>query len=121
MKHSGKGAPAIETRGQRLFYSVFLPIGAAVNLILGLIVLVGMKDAADFGWLELGAGAFCCMVAGWLAAISWARFYWLRTMAKQVALWSTIVDTFFGWLEDAPLPSETVQRLKSSLEQVVPG
>jgi hypothetical protein len=104
----------------RVFYDIFLPIGAAANLALGLFVLSGLGSQNEFGWLELGTGAFCCMVAGWLAAASWSRFYWSRNMARQVAVWHNITDTFFTWLEDAPLPVEAVQRLKSTLEEVVP-
>jgi hypothetical protein len=109
-------------RGNRFFYSIFLPAGAVVNLVLGLIVLTAMQaDIFGLSWLELATGAFCCMVAGWLAAIAWARFYWRRSMARQVARWGSIVDTFFAWMEDAPLPAETVKSLKSSLEDVAPG
>ena len=105
---------------ERVFYDIFLPLGAAANLALGLFVLSGLGTQNAFGWLELGTGAFCCMVAGWLAAASWSRFYWSRSMARQVAVWHSITDTFFTWLEDAPLPVEAVQRLKSTLDEVVP-
>lgn len=120
-----KAANATGARGsarpsERVFYDIFLPLGAAANLALGLFVLSGLRSPNDFGWLELGTGAFCCMVAGWLAAASWSRFYWSRNMARQIAVWGRITDTFFTWLEDAPLPVETVQRLKSTLEEVVP-
>lgn len=108
-----------EPTSQRLFYSVFLPAGAIANLTLGLIVLTGMRDQNDLGWLELGAGAFCCMVAGWLAAVAWSRFYWNRNMQRQVAVWRRIADTIFAWLEDAPLPAEALKNLKSSLDKVV--
>ena len=66
------------------------------------------------------AGAFCCVVAGWLAAAAWSKSYWNRSMARQVALWRRIADTIFAWLEDAPLPAESLHTLKSSLEEVVP-
>jgi hypothetical protein len=120
-----KGGYAMATRvptrrADRFFYEIFLPFGAAANLALGLIVLSGLGTSNEFGWLELGTGAFCCIVAGWLAAASWSRFYWSRNMARQVAVWHNITDTFFNWLEDAPLPVEAVQRLKSTLEEVVP-
>jgi hypothetical protein len=41
-------------------------------------------------------------------------------MARQVALWRRIADTFFVWLEEAPLPPESLRTLKSSLDEVVP-
>jgi hypothetical protein len=113
--------PKGDSRTQRIFYAIFLPFGAAVNLTLGLIVLTELKAEGDFGWLELGTGAFCCAIAGWLAASSWSRFYWKRSMAVQVARWRRIADAFFVWLEDAPVPAETVKSLKSSLEEVAAG
>lgn len=108
------------SRSQSLFYSVFLPIGAVINLILGLVVLSQLIPSGDFSWLQLGTGAFCCMIAGWLAAAAWSRFYWNRSIARQVAVWRGIADTFFSWLEDVPLPAESLHRLKSSLDEVVP-
>jgi hypothetical protein len=110
-----------ETRSQRFFYSVFLPLGAVANLVLGLGVLVQMKLDGEFGWLELGTGALCCMIAGWLAASAWSKSYWNRSMARQIALWGRIADAFFAWLEDVPLPAESLHRLKSSLDEVVPA
>ena len=112
---------ARENRTQRLFYSAFLPLGAAVNLTLGLIVLIGLKPEDEFGWLQLATGALCCMIAGWLAAVTWSHFYWNRSLARQVATWRKIADAFFAWVEDAPVPAEAVNRLKSSLDEVVPS
>ncbi len=109
-----------ETRSQRLFYSVFLPLGAVANLVLGLVVLAQLGLDGQFGWLQLGTGALCCMIAGWLAASAWSKSYWNRGMARQVAVWRQIADAFFAWLEDAPLPAEALHRLKSSLDEVVP-
>lgn len=112
---------ARENRTQRLFYSVFLPLGAAVNLTLGLIVLTGLKPEDEFGWLQLATGALCCVIAGWLAAVTWSHFYWNRSLARQVATWRRIADAFFAWVEDAPVSPEAVNRLKSSLDEVVPS
>ena len=109
----------VRTRSQRLFYSVFLPIGAAANLLLGLIVLREMDPNGAFGGLQLGTGAFCCMIAGWLAAAAWSRFYWNRHITRQVAMWRKISSTFFAWLEEAPLPADALRTLKSSLDEVV--
>lgn len=109
-----------EPRSQRLFYWVVLPVGAVTNLVLGLIVLTGLKLQSDLSWLELGTGALCCMISGWLAAIAWSRSYWNRSLARQVAVWRRIADTFFAWLEDAPLPADALHNLKSSIEQAIP-
>lgn len=113
-------ARVVETSSQRVFYTVFLPLGSSANLILGLIVLTNLRQQTDLGWLELGTGALCCMIAGWLAAVAWSRFYWTRNMARQVAVWRRIVDVFFGWLEEAPLPVDALRNLKSSLEDAAP-
>ena len=99
---------------------MFLPLGAGANLALGLIVLTGMSQQDDLGWLKLATGAFCCVVAGWLGAAAWSRFYWNRSMARQVALWRRIADAIFAWLEEAPLPAEALRSLKTSLDDVVP-
>jgi hypothetical protein len=104
---------------ERLFYRVFLPLGLLANLCLGILILAGLHPNSWPGWLEIGTGAFCCVVAGWLAAAAWSKSYWNRTMARQVTLWRQIADTFFAWLEEAPLPAEALTGLKSSLDKVV--
>ena len=110
-----------EPRSHLIFYSIFLPIGAIANLVLGLVVLSGLKIQNDLSWLELGTGAICCMIAGWLAATAWSRSYWNRNMARQVAVWRRIADAFFAWLEEAPLPADALRNLQSSIEEVVPS
>ena len=103
-----------------LFYRVFLPLAVFVNLGLGVVILAGLRPDGWTGALEVGTGAFCCMVAGWLAASAWSKSYWNNAMARQVAVWRRIADAFFGWLEEAPVPAESLTRLKSSLDEVVP-
>lgn len=111
----------LESRRQRLFYSWFLPVGIVANLALGLVLLTRMRPESWVDWLQVGTGAFCCVIAGWLAAAAWSKSYWHRSMARQVVLWRRIADAFFSWLEEAPLPAEALHRLKSSLEEVVPN
>ena len=111
-----------ESGRQRLYYGVFVPLGVLANLALGLAILVNLvKVGGAVEWLEVGTGAFCCAVAGWLAAAAWSKSYWHRSMARQVAVWRRIADAFFDWVEDAPLPDETVYRLKASLDEAVPS
>lgn len=110
-----------QTKAQRVFFWGFLPLGAITNLVLGLVVLTDLKQQGSFGWLELGTGAFCCMVAGWLAATAWSRSYWNRNIARQVTLWRSIADAFFTWLEEAPLPVDSLHTLKESINEVVPS
>lgn len=105
----------------RLFYRIFLPLGVLTNVALAVIILAGLRPDGWTGWLQVGTGAFCCLVAGWLAAAAWSKSYWNRTMTRQVTMWQQIADTFFKWLEDAPLTPEAVRGLKSSLDKVVPA
>ena len=105
----------------RLFYRVFLPLGVLANVSLGVFILSGLHPDHWIGWLEVGTGAFCCMVAGWLAAAAWSKSYWNNAMARQVTVWRRIADAFFSWLEEAPLPAEALTRLKRSLDEAVPN
>jgi hypothetical protein len=111
----------LETTGQRFFYVLFLPLGVVANLGLGLFILTGLHPATWPGWLEVGTGALCCVIAGWLAAAAWSKSYWHRSMARQVATWRRIADAFFSWVEEAPVPAESLHSLRSSLEEAVPG
>jgi hypothetical protein len=40
-------------------------------------------------------------------------------MARQVATWRRIADTFCAWVEEVPVPTEALHQLKSSLEEAV--
>ena len=104
----------------RFFYAVFLPTAVVANLILGLIVLADLQPAGWGGWLEVATGAFCCIVAGWLAASAWSKSYWGRAMARQVEVWHKIADAVFAWLEEAPLSADALHRLKTSLDEITP-
>jgi hypothetical protein len=104
---------------RQLPYPVLLRLGIVATLGLGLVVLVGLRPAGWWGWLQLGTGASCCLIAGWIAAAGWSMSYWNRTMARQVATCRRIADTFFAWVEEAPVPVEALHSLKSSLEEAV--
>lgn len=119
-ENSAGKAPSVEPRPQRLFYSLFLPLGVLANLVLGIVILTGLRPASWPDWLQIGTGAFCCAVGGWLAAAAWSKSYWNRAMVRQVSVWRRIAGTFFAWLEEAPVPPESLQRLKQSLDEVVP-
>lgn len=103
---------------ERIFYRFILPLGVVANLGLGVVVLIGLRPDGWSGWLEIAAGAFCCLVAGWLAAAAWSKSYWHKSMARQVAVWRQISDAFFGWLEEAPLPPDSLRGLQASLNNV---
>ncbi len=113
--------PGAHRLRDRLFYNVFLPTGVLANFGLGLFILTGLRPESWTGWLEVATGAFCCLVAGCLAAAAWSKSYWNNAMARQIAVWRRIADAFFAWLEDAPLPAEALTQLKMSLDEVVPN
>ncbi|HTE86780.1 MAG TPA: hypothetical protein VK821_18855 [Dehalococcoidia bacterium] len=102
----------------RLFYRVFLPLAVAVNLGLGLVILGDLRPDGWLGLLEMATGAFCCVVAGWLAAAAWSKSYWGNAMTRQINTWRQIADAIFAWVEEAPLPADALQRLNRSLEEV---
>ena len=110
----------LEPISHRVFFSVFVPLGAIANVGLGVFVLSGLRPDGELNWLQLGTGAICCMIAGWLAAISWSKSYWYRSMARQVAVWRSIADALFTWVDELHVPVEALLRLRTSLEQAVP-
>src|SRR5215471_11437898 len=105
----------------RVFYSVFVPFGAIANVGLGVFVLSGLRPDGELNWLQLGTGAICCMIAGWLAAAAWSISYWNRSMARQVAVWRGIADALFVWVDELHVPVEALLRLRTSLEKALPG
>ena len=104
----------------RLFYRVFLPVAVAINLGLGVLILSYLGPHGWLGWVEVATGAFCCLVAGWLAAAAWSKSYWGNAMTRQITAWRQIADAIFAWLEEAPLPAEALQPLKRSLDELGP-
>ena len=98
-----------------------MPIAFGANLGLGLWILSYLNPPDWLGYLELGTGAFCCVIAGIIAASAWSRTYWGRAMSTQVAVWKQMVDAIFGWIEEVPLPAESLRKLQRSLDEVVPA
>src|SRR5690348_15444367 len=85
-----RGPRVLETRRQRFFYMVVLPLAVLVNLGLGVAILAMLNPQSWVGWLQIATGAFCSLIAGWLAAAAWSKSYWTRNMARQVAVWRRI-------------------------------
>ena len=104
----------------RVFYRVFLPVAVVVNLGLGVLILSYLQPVGWLGWVEVATGAFCCLIAGWLAAAAWSKSYWGSAMTRQIVAWRQIADAIFAWLEEAPLPADALQPLKRSLEELAP-
>jgi hypothetical protein len=120
MRSAARRPRMSRARWESIFFRVFLPVGVVVNLVLGILILTGLRPQSWSDWLQVTTGAFCCLVAGWLAAAAWSKAYWSRAMKRQVTVWHKIADTFFVWLEDAPLPAEALTQLKTSLDEAVP-
>jgi len=121
MRSAARRPRISRARWESIFFRVFLPVGVVVNLVLGILILTGLRPMQGWSdWLQVITGAFCCLVAGWLAAAAWSKAYWSRAMKRQVTVWHKIADTFFVWLEDAPLPAEALTQLKTSLDEAVP-
>ena len=120
MRSAARRPRISRARWESIFFRVFLPFGVVVNLVLGILILTGLRPQSWSDWLQVTTGAFCCLVAGWLAAAAWSKAYWSRAMKRQVTVWHKIADTFFVWLEDAPLPPEALTQLKTSLDEAVP-
>jgi len=120
MRSAARRPRISRARWESIFFRVFLPVGVVVNLVLGILILTGLRPQNWSDWLQVTTGAFCCLVAGWLAAAAWSKAYWSRAMKRQVTVWHKIADTFFVWLEDAPLPPEALTQLKTSLDEAVP-
>ena len=102
-----------------LFYWIVLPVLVLINLSLGLVVLSRLNPVGWLGWMELGAGAFCCVVTGVLAAAGWSRSYWGTAMNRQVTRWRRMADVIFRWLEDVPVSPDAMRRLQGSLDNVI--
>src|SRR2546421_8914989 len=102
----------------KFFYAFVLPVAVSANVVLGVLILAGLEPRGWLGWLQVATGAFCCIVAGWLAAASWSKSYWGNAMARQGAIWRKIADTIFFLLGEAPLPADTLDRINRALDEV---
>jgi hypothetical protein len=102
-----------------IFYRVILPGFTLVNLGLGIFTLMALQPAGWLGWMELGTGVFCCAIAGWLAGAGWSKAYWGSAMERQVTAWRRIVDAMFCWIEEAPVPADSLRTLKRSLDETL--
>ena len=119
-KRGGETARMNKRPRRQLFYAIFLPVAVTVNLVLGVIILDELRPTGWLGGLEMTTGAFCCAVAGWLAAAAWSRSYWARAISHQVAAWRQVADAIFGWMEESPPPADALLRLQGSLDDLLP-
>jgi hypothetical protein len=117
--NTGKGIRMDRRRRGIIFYRVILPGFTLVNLGLGIFTLTGLKPNGLLGWMMLGTGVLCCGIAGWLAGAGWSKNYWGSAMERQVTAWRRIVDAMFGWIEDAPVPADSLRTLKRSLDETL--
>ena len=108
-------------RGVGIVYWLVLPGVAIGNLGLGLFLLTMLRPPMWMAALELGVGALCCAVAGWLGGSAWTKSIWGSAMERQVRTWRRVVDAMFGWIEEAPVPADSIHRLKRSLDKAILG
>jgi hypothetical protein len=104
--------------GRDLFYRLILPALAMLNLGLGVFLLTLLPPQGPIWWPVALTAAFCCAVGGWLGASAWSKSYWAIVMTRQVVVWRRMVDAIFEWLEEAPVPADSIERLKRRLEDV---
>ncbi|HZV51142.1 MAG TPA: hypothetical protein VFD49_15420 [Candidatus Dormibacteraeota bacterium] len=102
-----------------IFYRVVLPVCTGVNLGLGILMLVLLHPLNWLNWMELVTGVLCCVIAGSLAAAGASRSYWGSAMERQVSAWRRVVDTIFHWIEEAPVPVDSIHTLKRSLDEAI--
>jgi hypothetical protein len=116
---TGKGKGMDRRRRGIIFYRVVLPGFTLVNLGLGVLTLMGLRPSGITGYMELFTGVFCCGIAGWLAGAGWSKSYWGSAMERQVTAWRRIVDAMFRWIEEAPVPADSLRTLKRSLDETL--
>jgi hypothetical protein len=106
-------------RGVKIFYCLILPGFTLGNMGLGLFLLTMLHPPGWMAGLELVAGALCCCVAGWLGGAAWTKSIWGSAMERQVRTWRRIVDAMFGWIEEAPVPADSIHTLKRTLDKAI--
>jgi hypothetical protein len=103
----------------RLFYRFVLPCLTLCNLTAGVAMLFLLQPADWLHWMELASGALCCTITGLLLGVAWSRSLWEALVERQVWRWRRIVDALFGWIEEIPISSDEVRRLKRSLDETL--
>lgn len=102
-----------------VFYRLVLPAFTVVNLGLGVFMLVGLRPAGWIAWMQLATGSFCCAVAGCLLGAGWSRTYWSSAMERQISVWRRMADAMFRWIEETPVPVDSLKTLKRSLDETI--
>lgn len=125
MKEMPRGVPKRlemqpESTRREGFYRILMPVLVLVNLSLGVFNLaLAVHPATGVTWALVGAGAFSCMLGGWLAGAWWLRCYWKSAMSRQVELWHHVVDAALGWTEEVSAPTDALYRLKRRIDRVL--
>ncbi|HEY4868069.1 MAG TPA: hypothetical protein VIK45_21440 [Candidatus Dormibacteraeota bacterium] len=104
-----------------VIYRCVLPAVVLGSVGLGFFWLSMQRPPSWLASLELATGALCCCIAGWVAGSTWTKACWTSAMERQVRTWRRIVDTMFGWIEEAPVPADSIHVLKRSLDKVILG
>ena len=107
----------MERRRDLYLYRLVVPMLGLTNLILAGVLISFVQPKGWLEWVDVATAGFCCAVGGWLAASLWSKSYWAQVIAKQVAVWRRMADTILEWIEELPISSDAVDRLKRSLEE----
>jgi hypothetical protein len=102
-----------------VFYRLVLPVFTLVNLGLGVFMLVSVGPTGWTGWMELATGGFCCAIAGCLAGAGWSKNYWSSAMERQISAWRRMADAMFRWIEETPVPVDSLKTLQRSLDETI--
>lgn len=104
---------------RRFFYRFVLPGLAITNLALGATLITFLRPGGWLGWIEAATAALCCGVAGWLGGSGWSKAYWSTVINRQVTTWRRMSDTLVEWIEETPIPDDSVDRLRKSIEDSI--
>lgn len=105
---------------RELAYRLLVPLLAAVNLVLGLAVLVLSHHASNWkAGILIVFGGLLCAIGGWLTGATWLRSYWHSRMQRQMRLWAGVVDAVTGWEEEVGVAPDASLKLKRRLESLV--
>lgn len=110
---------ARSARVDRVFYRAVLPSLIGVNLILGCFLLGLLRPGTWLQWLELGTGAFCCVLSGWLMGAWWSRHFWRSSIASQLSTWQRVIDELFAWIEELRVEPDDLSRLRRTVDRII--
>lgn len=113
-------SPDPNARDRELAYRLLVPLLAALNLVLGLLVLALSHHSSSWkAGILIVSGGLLCAIGGWLAGATWLRCYWHSRMERQMRLWAGVVDAVTGWEEEVGVAPDAALKLKQRLDGLV--